>query len=88
MKTLKYEKNKFSCFLKVTEDFGTDPDSHPDPHSDPLVRGTDPRIRIRTVRKCHESGTLLAGHTTMYSRYRYGTRTFFVCSNGFIIILT
>ncbi len=27
------------CILKVTEDFGTDPD--------PLVRGTDPRIQIR-----------------------------------------
>jgi hypothetical protein len=27
---------------KVTEDFGKDP------HPDPLVRGTDPRIRIRT----------------------------------------
>ncbi len=28
--------------LKVTEYFGTDP------RPDPLVRGTDPRIRIRT----------------------------------------
>ncbi len=27
--------------LKVTEEFSTDP------HSDPLVRSTDPRIRIR-----------------------------------------
>ncbi len=32
------------CSLKVTEDFGTDPH----PHLDPLVRGTDPRIGIRT----------------------------------------
>jgi hypothetical protein len=29
---------------KFTEDFGTDPDPHPDTP----VRGTDPRIRIRT----------------------------------------
>ncbi len=28
------------CVLKVTEDFGTAP------HPDPLIRGTDPRIRI------------------------------------------
>jgi hypothetical protein len=36
--------NKINLFyiLKVTEDFGTDP------HPDPSVRGTDPRIRIRT----------------------------------------
>jgi hypothetical protein len=33
----------FFCILKVTEDFGTDPHQHPDP----LVRDTDPRIRIR-----------------------------------------
>ncbi len=32
------------CILKVTEDFGTDPNPHPDP----LVRGTDKRIRICT----------------------------------------
>jgi hypothetical protein len=37
-------KNCFFCVLKVTEDFDTD--SHP--HPDPLVRGTDPRIRIHT----------------------------------------
>jgi hypothetical protein len=37
-------KIDFLCILKVTEDFDTDPDPHPDP----LVRGTDPRIRIRT----------------------------------------
>jgi hypothetical protein len=35
------------CILKVTEDFGTDPD----PHQDPLARGTDPWIRIR-IRIC------------------------------------
>jgi hypothetical protein len=29
--------NRFSCILKVTEDF--------DPHPDPLVRGTVPRIQ-------------------------------------------
>jgi hypothetical protein len=28
----------------------------PDPHPDPLYRGTDPRIRIRP--KCHGSTTL------------------------------
>jgi hypothetical protein len=32
----------FFCILKYTEDLGTDP------HPDPLVRGADPRIRIRT----------------------------------------
>jgi hypothetical protein len=32
-------KKLIFCNLKVTEDFGTDPD--------PLVRGTDPSIRIR-----------------------------------------
>jgi hypothetical protein len=32
--------NRFFCILKVTEDFGSDPD--------PLVGDTDPRIRIRT----------------------------------------
>ncbi len=36
-----------SLFSKVTEDFGTDP--HPEP--DPLVRGSDPRIRIRICTK-------------------------------------
>jgi hypothetical protein len=44
IKTLKKKKKRFFCILKVTEDFGTDPD--------PLVRGTDQRkrnrIRIRT----------------------------------------
>ncbi len=35
------EKIDVICILKVTEDFGTDP------YPDPLVRGTDPRIRIR-----------------------------------------
>ncbi len=40
------------CILKVTEDFGEDTlvrgtDLDPDPHLDPSVRGTDPRIRIR-----------------------------------------
>jgi hypothetical protein len=41
--------------LKVTEDFGFGRD--PDPHPNLLVRGTDPRIRIRT--KCHGSGSLI-----------------------------
>jgi hypothetical protein len=47
--------NSFFCILKVSEDFGTDP------HQDPLVRGTDPRIRIRIriLPKCHGSGTPL-----------------------------
>jgi hypothetical protein len=45
------EEIDFVCILKVTGDFGTDP------HPDPLVGGTDPRIRIST--KCHGSGTLL-----------------------------
>jgi hypothetical protein len=36
------KKSIVFCILKVSED-STDP--HPDP--DPLVRGTDPRIRIR-----------------------------------------
>jgi hypothetical protein len=42
------QKN-FFCILKVTEDFGIDTDvgPFPDRHKDPLVRGTDPRIRIR-----------------------------------------
>jgi hypothetical protein len=34
-------KNRFFFILKVTEDFGTDL------HPDPLIKGTDPRIRIR-----------------------------------------
>jgi hypothetical protein len=38
----KFEKNRFFCILKVTDNFGTDPHPHPDP----LVEGTDPRIRI------------------------------------------
>jgi hypothetical protein len=44
------------CILKVTEDFGTDPDAVP------LVKGTDPMIRIRIrirTKIYHESGTLL-----------------------------
>ncbi len=46
METLnKMKKKRLFCILKVTEDFGTDPDPHPDP----LVRGTDPRIRIRIL---------------------------------------
>ncbi len=44
METLnKMKKKRLFCILKVTEDFGTDPDPHPDP----LIRGTDPRIRIQ-----------------------------------------
>jgi hypothetical protein len=31
IKTLKNMKNIFVCILKVTEDFGTDPNPHPDP---------------------------------------------------------
>jgi hypothetical protein len=38
IKTIKNKKKKILCILKVTEDFGTDPD--------PLVKGRDPRIRI------------------------------------------
>jgi hypothetical protein len=53
----KYEKIIFGI-LKVSED----PHPNPEPHSDPLVRGMDPRIRIsiwmRTVPKCHGFGTL------------------------------
>ena len=41
--TLTNMKNRFFYILKVTEDFGTDPDPHPDP----IVRGTDPDPRIR-----------------------------------------
>jgi hypothetical protein len=35
-----------------------------DPHSDPLVRGMDPRIRIhvRIVPKCHGYATLIQTH--------------------------
>jgi hypothetical protein len=44
IKTLINVKNSFFYILKVTEDFGTDPDPHPDP----IVRGTDPDPRIRT----------------------------------------
>jgi hypothetical protein len=40
-----------SGILKVTEDFSMDLHPHPDPHLDQLVRGTDPRIRIRTRTK-------------------------------------
>jgi hypothetical protein len=38
------------CILKVIEDIGRDPHQHPDRHPDlhPLVRGMNPRIRIRT----------------------------------------
>jgi hypothetical protein len=45
------KKQDFFCILKITEYFGTDPD--------PLVRGSNPRTWIRTVPKCHGSGTLL-----------------------------
>jgi hypothetical protein len=52
------KKNFFFCILKVTEDFCTDPHPHPDT----LVRGTDPRIRIRIlINMCHGSVTL-QGH--------------------------
>jgi hypothetical protein len=37
-----------SGILRVTEDFSMDPLPHPDPYLDQLVRGMDPRIRIRT----------------------------------------
>jgi hypothetical protein len=47
----------FVCILKVTK--AKDQDPQPDPHPDPLVKRTDPGIRIRMVRKCHRSGTLL-----------------------------
>jgi hypothetical protein len=37
-----------------------DPDQDPNPNPDPLVRGMDPRIRIRgSTPKCHRSATLL-----------------------------
>jgi hypothetical protein len=39
--------NFFFFIVEVTEDFVTDPHPHPDSHLDPLLRGTDPRIRIR-----------------------------------------
>jgi hypothetical protein len=39
-------KKLFFFILNVTEDFGADLHAHPD--ADPLVRGTDPRIRIQT----------------------------------------
>ncbi len=37
------KKTNFFRILKVTEE----PEFDPDPESDPLVRGTDPEIRIR-----------------------------------------
>jgi hypothetical protein len=44
----KYEKNNFIFILKVTEERTKEWDSELDPDPDPLVRGTDLRIRIRT----------------------------------------
>jgi hypothetical protein len=38
IKTFKNMKKFIFCMLIVTEDFGADPDAHPDP----LVRGIDP----------------------------------------------
>ncbi len=42
---LKHKKEIF-CTLKVTEDFG------PDPHPDPLVRGTDPYQNVTDPEHC------------------------------------
>jgi hypothetical protein len=50
----------FFCILKVTEDFVTDPD--------PLVRGTDPKIRIRTKMSWIWLGHLRLAPTS-WSRY-------------------
>ncbi len=46
-------------YWRKEQDPELDPDHDPDPNPDPLVRGTDPRIRIRTVPKCHATGTLV-----------------------------
>jgi hypothetical protein len=43
----KYDKNIF-CSLKVIEERIRIPELDPDPEPDLLVRGTDPRIWIRT----------------------------------------
>jgi hypothetical protein len=43
--------------LKVIGENTMTPESDPDPNPDPLVRGTDPRIR--NCIKCHGSATLL-----------------------------
>ncbi len=80
--TFKYAKKKFFCILKVTEDFGIDPDMgpFPDPHPDPLVRGTDPRIRIRfriRIRMLRiRNGTLLFCLLSKTKRADYKTRIF------------
>jgi hypothetical protein len=64
------------CILKVTEDFGTDPDLYPDP----FVSGIDPRIRIcnriRYIPKCHGSGPLISTNKTV--RLQHVRRTLFL----------
>jgi hypothetical protein len=47
------QKIIFVGVLKVTEK-----DQNPEPDPDPLMRGTDPRIRSRILSKCHGSETL------------------------------
>jgi hypothetical protein len=49
-KSNKQNKQKlfFVGVLKVTYEKKQDPELDPDPNPDPLVRGADPRIRIRT----------------------------------------
>ncbi len=53
----------WKSIVKFFEDFGTNP--HPDP--DPLVRGTDTRIRIRTKMSRIRNTALMVLNTVAYS---------------------
>jgi hypothetical protein len=47
--------------LKVNDENRSIQIQDPNPNPDPLVRGMDPRIRIRIHPKCHGSATLVSG---------------------------
>ncbi len=50
-----WKKKHFFNILKVTEERSSDTELEPDP--EPLVRGTDPRIRIQIRTKMAQIGT-------------------------------
>jgi hypothetical protein len=66
------KENQIFCTLKVTEDFGTDP------HPDPLVRGTDPGIRIRIRIRIKMSRRIFPSHSQQLTDYQ----TLYNCTTG------
>jgi hypothetical protein len=77
----------FFCILKVTEGFLYGSNSVSGSSLDPLVRGTDPRIRMRTKMSRIRNTACRAYYNVFSLPLRYPYLFLFVCSNGFITIL-